>query len=187
MSRIFANGRHLLSLINNLLDLAKIESGQTELIIEPFNLREMMDEVEQQTQGLAAQKGLKYEMSVDADLPEIVSGDRDRIKQIIINLVSNAIKFTETGAVTLKANKADNGSWKLAVNDTGVGIPAHALEYIFDEFRQADQSSTRKFGGTGLGLAIVKNLATIMNGSVKAESTVDQGSTFTVTLPLAPA
>jgi signal transduction histidine kinase len=187
MSRIFANGRHLLSLINNLLDLAKIESGQTELIVEPFVLSEMINEVEQQTQGLAAEKGLQYDVSIDSNLPTTIQGDRDRIKQILINLVSNAIKFTETGAIKLNVATSGAGSWRLIVNDTGVGIPPHAITYIFDQFRQVDQTSTRRFGGTGLGLAIVKNLAALMNGTVKAESIIDQGSTFTVTLPLTPA
>jgi signal transduction histidine kinase len=176
-----------LSLINNLLDLAKIESGQTELIIEPFVLSEMITEVEQQTQGLAADKGLQYDVSIDSGLPTTIKGDRDRIKQIMINLVSNAIKFTETGSIKLNITTSSNSSWRLVVTDTGVGIPPHAITYIFDQFRQADQTSTRRFGGTGLGLAIVKNLATLMSGTVKAESVIDQGSTFTVILPLTPA
>lgn len=184
MERIESNGNHLLRLINDLLDLAKIESGRTELVIGPFDVRKMVNDVKQQTQSLALEKNLTYEVVVDEKMPQTIKGDVARIQQIIINLISNSMKFTEEGAVTVNIAKTDDTHWKLSVVDTGIGIPSHALEYIFDEFRQVDAGSTRQFGGTGLGLAIVRNLTTMMQGTVNATSKVNEGSTFTVTLPL---
>jgi signal transduction histidine kinase len=133
---------------------------------------------------LAKEKKLAYNVVVDESLPETLNGDSARIKQIMINLISNAVKFTDTGTVEVSVSKADDDHWKLTVKDSGIGIPSHALEYIFDEFRQVDGGSTRQFGGTGLGLAIVRNLTTLMHGTVNASSRLDEGSVFTVTLPM---
>lgn len=132
---------------------------------------------------LAQEKGLDFTVTVDDKLPAQIVGDKDRITQIVVNLLSNAFKFTEKGAVDLTITGRTN-SWVISVADTGIGIPPHALNYIFDEFRQVDGSSKRMYGGSGLGLAIVRNLCRLLNGKVSVTSEVGLGSVFTVTLPL---
>jgi signal transduction histidine kinase len=184
VERIFTNGEHLLRLINDVLDLAKIEAGRMELSPTVVNVRNFADEAHRQTQGLAEQKRLRFEFEVENGLPALLVYDRDRLKQVVLNLVSNAIKFTETGSVRVEYKKSSMTEWAISVTDTGIGIPAHAQEYIFDEFRQVDGSTTRKHGGTGLGLAIVRNLVATMGGQISLKSQVGQGSTFTVVMPL---
>jgi len=182
--RVFANGRSLLALIDDVLDLSKIEAGRVELIKTPFNLREWLDNVVAQTQGLADEKGLVLKTRLDDQLPDTIVGDPDYLNQIALNLLGNAFKFTEKGRVELAVRKQGRDSWAIVVSDTGIGIPPHAQEYIFDEFRQVDGTARRQHGGTGLGLAIVRNLAMMMGGSVRVKSQVGEGSTFTVQLPL---
>ena len=184
VGRILLNGRNLLDLINDILDLSKIEAGRLDLLHQPFNLREWLDEIVLQTRTLADEKGLTLEVAVDDRMPEQIVGDPDRLRQILLNLLSNAIKFTDEGRVTVHIQRQSNDTWTLAVSDTGIGIPSHALEYIFDEFRQVDGSARRKHGGTGLGLAIVRNIALMMGGNVRVQSELGKGSTFTVLLPL---
>jgi PAS domain S-box-containing protein len=179
--RILVNAQHLLQLINEVLDLSKIEAGRMELILAPFDLRACFEEVLQQNQVLAQNKGLMLRMNIDDKLPEVILGDRGRIKQIVINLVSNAIKFTDRGGVGLDVTLHDERSWRITVKDTGIGIPAHLQETIFDEFRQVDNGAER--GGTGLGLAIVRKLVLMMGGTIRLSSEVNLGSIFTVTLP----
>ena len=180
--RIFVNAQHLLHLINDVLDLSKIESGRLDLIERPYNLRDCIDEVITQNRVLAEGKGLKLNVKVDERLPEVVIGDRGRVKQVLINLLSNGVKFTDAGSITVETALQDNMTWRLAVTDTGIGIPSHLQQTIFDEFRQADEGFER--GGTGLGLAIVRRLVLMMDGSIRITSEVGKGSTFTVTLPL---
>jgi len=180
--RIFVNAQHLLHLINDVLDLSKIESGRLDLIERPYNLRDCIDEVFTQNRVLAENKGLKLNLKVDERLPEIVIGDRGRVKQVLINLLSNSIKFTDAGTITVETTLQDNNTWRLAVTDTGIGIPSHLQQTIFDEFRQADEGFER--GGTGLGLAIVRRLVLMMDGSIRLSSEVGTGSTFAVTLPM---
>lgn len=180
--RILVNAQHLLHLINQVLDLSKIEAGRLELVEKPFSLRACLGEVMTQNKVLADAKGLDFTLEVDERLPEVIVGDYGRIKQIVINLVSNAIKFTDRGSVTVKAELADASTWRISVADTGVGIPPHQQEVIFDEFHQAENGLDR--GGTGLGLAIVRKLVLTMRGNIRVSSEVGRGSTFTVTLPL---
>ncbi|NJL58221.1 hypothetical protein HC928_26230 [bacterium] len=182
--RILANAQHLLQLINEVLDLSKIEAGRLEIHERPFAVRDMVAEIMTQNRVLAEAKGLSFEAHLDPDLPPQMMGDRGRIKQIIINLVSNAIKFTDQGSVNLQVSSEEARQWRICVQDTGIGIPAHTQETIFDEFRQAEEGHHR--GGTGLGLAIVRKLALAMGGSVHLKSEVGSGSVFTVTLPLVP-
>ena len=120
-------------------------------------------------------------------MPDMIVGDPGRLSQIAINLLSNAVKFTEEGEVTFTVMRESTDRWRISVTDTGIGIPSHAQEYIFDRFRQADGTPTRKYGGTGLGLAIVRDLAMMMGGDVRVQSEVDKGSTFNVLLPLTEA
>ncbi len=185
VERIFRNGQTLLEMINDLLDLAKIEAGRLELVNESFSVQDWLNEISLQFEGLAKDKKLAITCNLDDNLPGEIVGDAVRLKQIVVNLLSNAIKFTDEGSVTVEVAKADKKQWTIAVSDTGIGIPAHALEYIFDEFRQVDGTSKRRYGGTGLGLAIVRNLVLTMGGTVRVKSAVGEGSTFTVTLPLA--
>jgi PAS domain S-box-containing protein len=180
--RILVNAQHLLHLINEVLDLSKIEAGRLELAERPFSLRACLGEVMTQNKVLADNKGLAFTLEVDERLPETIIGDYGRVKQIVINLVSNAIKFTDQGSVTVRAELADANTWRIRVIDTGVGIPPHQQEVIFDEFLQAENGLDR--GGTGLGLAIVRKLVLTMRGNIRLSSEVGRGSTFTVTLPL---
>ncbi|NWF70249.1 MAG: PAS domain-containing protein [Chloroflexi bacterium] len=182
--RVLANAEHLLKLINEILDLAKIEAGRSEINKKPFRLQAWIDQVGEHVRGLAQEKGLKLEYTLAADLPEELLGDSARLKQIAINLLGNAIKFTEKGFVKLEVCRQDNENWALIVSDSGIGIPAHMQEVIFEEFRQVDSSSTRSYGGTGLGLAIVRKLVLLMGGQIRLQSQVGAGSTFSVILPL---
>lgn len=180
--RILVNAQHLLQLINEVLDISKIEAGRMELAEKPFDLRECVDEVVLQNAVLAENKGLAFALNFDDRLPEIIVGDRGRIKQVLINLVSNAIKFTDQGSVTIDVVLYNKESWRVTVTDTGVGIASHLQETIFDEFRQAEHGIER--GGTGLGLAIVRKLVLMMGGNIRLTSEIGYGSIFIVTLPL---
>lgn len=180
--RILVNAQHLLHLINEVLDLSKIEAGRLEISERPFSVRACLGEVMTQNKVLADNKGLAFTLEVDERLPEMLVGDYGRIKQIIINLVSNAIKFTDQGSVTVTATLQDEATWRISVTDSGSGIPPHLQEVIFDEFHQAENGLDR--GGTGLGLAIVRKLVLMMRGNIRLSSEVGRGSTFTVTLPL---
>ncbi|NDJ77934.1 MAG: PAS domain-containing protein [Chloroflexi bacterium] len=182
--RIVANGERLLSLINDILDISKIEAGRLELVEQPFSPGDLLARIHKRMLGLAEQKSLVLETRLDPDLPQRMVGDQQRLDQVLTNLVGNAIRFTEAGRVEVRFERSDKSEWVLAVTDTGRGIPPHALEFIFDEFRQVDGSSQREHGGTGLGLAIVRKLVVLMNGAVQVQSEVNQGSTFRVALPL---
>lgn len=183
--RILKNADHLLALINDVLDISKIEAGRLELVHKPFDLREWIDNIKSQMEVLAADKSLHFGVEIDKRMPARLVGDPARIKQILINLISNAIKFTNEGKVRLAIRKHGRDAWKLVVEDTGIGIPSHLQEVIFEEFRQVDNTTRRQVGGTGLGLSIVKKLALMMGGNVRLTSQVGRGSTFTVILPLA--
>ncbi|MFW5691413.1 MAG: sensor histidine kinase [Chloroflexota bacterium] len=183
LKKIQANSRRLLGLINDFLDLSRIESGRLELASLPMCPRDMAQEWYASLSVLAEKKGLGFEVIVDPALPETMYGDEESISKIVINLLGNAIKFTEGGGVTL-ALQCSGNQMAIRVSDTGMGIPPHARDFIFDEFRQVDQSSKRQHGGTGLGLAIVQKLTRAMGGTVSVESEVGVGSTFTVLLPI---
>ncbi len=185
VSRVQANSERLLDLIDSVLDLAKIEAGRIEIMYVPVSPKALAERWQSETEVLAHGKNLSLDVTVDPALPDMLLGDDDRLTQIAVNLLSNAIKFTDAGGVKLNIGKSGE-TWTIAVSDTGVGIPPHALNYIFDEFRQADGSTTRMYGGTGLGLSIARRLTMMMNGTIRVNSEVGKGSTFTVTLPLKP-
>lgn len=178
----------LLQIINDILDLSKIESGKLELENEDFNLREMAISTVKLFESAARQKGIDVIYSANSKIPASVNGDMGRLRQILINIISNAVKFTDQGVVVLKIVKLDETAehvvLQFIVSDTGIGIPADKLGVIFDRFQQADLSTTKKYGGTGLGLAIVKHLARMMGGDVRVESELGTGSTFFVDIPL---
>jgi signal transduction histidine kinase len=165
------------------LDLAKIEAGQLTLSVADYSLKEIVDGVVNAVEPLAVEKHLAFKTDVPARLP-IGHGDERRIAQVLLNLVGNAIKFTDAGEVAIKASAA-NGSFTVAVSDSGPGISAADQARIFDEFQQADTSSTRTKGGTGLGLSIAKRIVEMHHGRIWVESTLGKGSTFFFTLPVA--
>ena len=183
LERVHSNSNRLLNLINEILDLAKIESGRMELVEIEVYPRALADQWQTQMTALAQKKGLAFEVEIDPALPRTLYADQERVTQIAVNLLGNAFKFTDSGEVKLSLKVVDT-SWIIQVEDTGIGIPPHALNYIFDEFRQVDGSSRRVYGGSGLGLAIVRNLCLMMDGNVRATSELGRGSVFTVTLPL---
>lgn len=183
ITKIQSNSRRLLGLINDFLDLSRIESGRLELAHSPMSPSKMADQWRDNISSLADNKDLDFEISVDPTLPEMIYGDEEALSKIAINLIGNAIKFTEEGSVSVKLEKRDE-QLALEVTDTGIGIPPHSREFIFEEFRQVDMSSKRKHGGTGLGLSIVSKLAREMGGSVSLDSELGVGSTFTVLLPI---
>jgi signal transduction histidine kinase len=185
VSRLRENGGRLLTLINDLLDITRIEAGRMDVLHKPFAVHTMFERLTQQLEVLAHQKNLEFMVQVDPELPETVLGDEKRLEQIITNLVSNAVKFTPEGSVRVNVQVNNTArEWQIVVADTGVGIPPHALNLIFEEFRQIDGSYARAYKGSGLGLAITRNLVRLMEGKINVSSQIDQGSTFTVTLPL---
>jgi PAS domain S-box-containing protein len=184
--RILANTRHMLSLANNLLDRAQIEAGTLVLNIVPFSPANVVNEAVSAMDVLARNKGLGLISEVDADVPGTVSGDQHRVSQVVVNLIGNAIKFTEKGTVSVRTYCLDQDRWAVDVSDTGIGIAEEAREYIFEPFRQVDESPTRRHGGAGLGLSIVKQLVEMMGGEIGLESEVGKGSTFTIILPTTP-
>lgn len=183
LERVSASSHHLLNLINEVLDIAKIEAGRLEIVPRPAKLRWLVNQWEQELGVLAKQKDLSFAVTLEPTLPEEVVLDAERVTQIMQNLISNAVKFTNEGTVALDVRSVGD-QLLLKVSDTGIGIPPQALEYIFDEFRQVDGSYTRERGGTGLGLAIVKKLAILMGGGVTVSSQPGAGSAFTIALPL---
>jgi len=185
MERVVANTGHMLSLVNNLLDRARIEAGTLQLNIAPVLPSELVSDVLGVMDVIAQAKGLELNAYIAEDLPTRISGDRQRVHQVLTNLVGNAIKFTEEGSVNMRVYTPNASHWALEVSDTGCGIPEEAQSYIFEPFRQADDSATREYGGAGLGLSIVKQLVNLMGGEITLESEVNKGSTFTVSLPLA--
>jgi signal transduction histidine kinase len=182
LKRLESNGKHLLGLINDVLDLSKIEAGQLVLNLADYSLKDVAYTVFSAVEPLAADKKLRFKAEVAPDLPK-GHGDERRLTQVLLNLVGNAIKFTDMGEVVIKAG-ASNGSFNLSVHDTGPGISAADQAKLFQEFQQADNSITRKKGGTGLGLAISKRIVELHGGKIWLESTVGQGSSFFVTLPV---
>ena len=182
LKRLESNGRHLLGLINDVLDLSKIEAGQLVLDLSDYSLEDIAQTVRSTLEPLAADKKLAFKVEVAPKLPA-GHGDGRRLTQVLINLVGNAIKFTDAGEVAIKA-AIENGSFQVAVHDTGPGIAPTDQAKLFQEFQQADNSITRKKGGTGLGLAISKRIIEMHGGRIWIDSAVGQGSTFTFTLPV---
>ncbi|RYF08392.1 MAG: response regulator [Comamonadaceae bacterium] len=182
---INAAGNDLLTLINDILDLAKIESGQATLEIEDIGVRKTVQAVTDPLVPLAQEKNLALTTVIDPGVPERMQSDAQRLGQILKNLLSNAIKFTERGEVSLRVSGNADGTLSFAVTDTGIGIAEHQQDLIFEAFRQADGSTHRKYGGTGLGLSISRDLARRLGGDITVQSTPGQGSVFTLVLPLA--
>ncbi len=181
LERILTSAQNLLSLINAILDLAKVEAGRVEVNLVEVQLAPVLDQCMRTVEPLIKETVTQVK-AFDRELPSMMV-DEEKLRQIVLNLLSNAAKYTVSGSIHVRARSA-NGSIELAVIDTGIGIAAEKLELIFEEFEQADARSTREYGGTGLGLAIARRLARLMGGDIRAESALGAGSTFTLTLPI---
>jgi len=182
MDRLEKNGRHLLNLINDVLDLSKIEAGRLTLALDDYAMGELVQTVITAVEGLAAEKNLSLKVTVPPNLA-IGKGDAQRIAQVFMNLIGNAIKFTETGEIGVAVSES-GGHFSVAVSDTGCGLAEAEQKHIFKEFHQADGSSTREKGGTGLGLSIAKRIVEMHGGSIWVESVAGKGSIFRLTLPV---
>jgi PAS domain S-box-containing protein len=182
LEKILISAEHLLTLINDILDLSKIEAGHMEIHPVSFQLEALVDVCLHTLEPMVQSECIRLVKEIEAGLP-LLTTDQDKVKQILMNLLSNAAKFTTEGTITITARHHD-GEITIAVTDTGIGIPAEALEHIFEEFRQVDSSTTRQYGGTGLGLSISRRLAQLLGGDITVQSTLGVGSTFTATLPL---
>ncbi|HRH37986.1 MAG TPA: ATP-binding protein, partial [Flavobacteriales bacterium] len=179
-------GDNLLVVINDVLDLSRIEAGRLQLVNETFDLHRTITLCTEILRHRAEEQGNSLKANLDDDLPRWVKGDSARVLQILLNLVGNALKFTTNGEVRINASRTEGGV-TLTISDTGVGIPTEKLGSIFDRFTQVEISDQRRYGGTGLGLAIVKELVDLHAGTIDVKSTIGQGTTFTVRLPLEAA
>jgi signal transduction histidine kinase len=182
LERIKTNGQHLLGLINDVLDLSRIEAGQLTLSLTDYAMGEVVHSVASAVESLAAGKKLALKTIVPVDLPP-GRGDERRLTQVLLNLAGNAIKFTDTGEISIEA-RAANGAFIVSVSDTGPGISQADEQRIFEEFQQADSSSTRTKGGSGLGLSISRRIVELHGGRLWVESALGVGSTFHFTVPL---
>jgi signal transduction histidine kinase/DNA-binding response OmpR family regulator len=180
---IYSSGNDLLVLINDILDIAKVEAGKLELVIENVSLPTLTDSLAMTFTPLAQQKKLAFSVETEAGTPAVLVTDRQRVEQILKNLLSNALKFTEQGEVSLRVSGSPGGGAVFAVTDSGIGIPAAQQEVIFEAFRQADGTTSRRYGGTGLGLSISRDLTRLVGGTLSVSSTPGTGSTFTLQLP----
>jgi signal transduction histidine kinase len=186
IGEIHDSAKDLMNMINDLLAEAQLEAGTLKLNIAPFTPADLKNDVLPKMRVLAENKGLTLTGDIAADMPPTLLGDQPRLRQILFNLIGNAIKFTEQGAVHVHIYRHDTTHWAIQVTDTGLGILAEARSYIFEPFRQVDGSATREHVGSGLGLSIVKQLVTLMGGQITLSSQVGHGSAFTVILPLNP-
>ncbi|MES2283890.1 MAG: response regulator [Pseudomonadota bacterium] len=180
---IYSAGNDLLNLINDILDISKVEAGKLELSPENITVGKLVDSLKNTFEPLAGQKKLNFEVHIDAATPASIYTDRQRVEQILKNLLSNAIKFTEAGTVSLTVGEQVGGYVSFKVKDSGIGIRDDQQQLIFDAFRQADGTTSRRYGGTGLGLSISRDLTTLLGGSITVESAEGKGSTFTLLLP----
>jgi signal transduction histidine kinase len=188
-SQIYTSGSHLLAIINDILDFSKTEAGEMKVEAIPFDLKELVDNVKKMFVQMCKDKNIKFKINYDKTIPENIIGDQVKIRQILTNLVGNAIKFTDKGSVELtitnKKTTAKTISLYFAIKDSGIGIPPEQQKKIFQKFVQADVSTTRRFGGTGLGLAICKQLVELIGGNIGFESENGKGSLFWFDIKLA--
>ncbi|MBH1939572.1 response regulator [Mobilitalea sibirica] len=181
----FKSAEDLLAIVNSILDYSMLEAGKIELGLTIFSLNQLIDEITKMFS--IHEKNLEFYCEIDKNVPQFIQGDRDKIKQILTNLLSNAYKFTDSGSVVLKValiNVNKEESLEFSITDTGIGIPDNKIDTIYQRFQQLDMSNSRKYGGIGLGLAIVKELLFLMGGTINVKSTLSQGSTFTVSIPV---
>ena len=196
---IHSSGSDLLSLINDVLDIAKVEAGKMEVNALDIPIAELKGSLERSFRPVAEEKGLEFKVEINPDVPQAIFTDGQRVEQVLKNLLSNAFKFTREGSVSLTVRKAEPNRRFIspalntgtvvafAVSDTGIGIASDKQRLIFEAFQQADGTTSRKFGGTGLGLSISREIARLLGGEIRVESIQGKGSTFTLSLPLAAA
>jgi signal transduction histidine kinase len=182
--RIIKNTQRLLGLINDLLDQAQIEAGKLTIKMAPVRPAELLENLHGLLDKSASDKGLRLTSEIDDNLPEVLNGDAARLQQILVNLVTNGLKFTDKGSINVRLYYPYEDKWGIEVSDTGRGIPDSELPFIFDTFHQVEGTTTRVHGGFGLGLSIVKQLVHLMNGEIKVRSRVEEGTQFIITLPL---
>ncbi|HET9929664.1 MAG TPA: ATP-binding protein, partial [Polyangiaceae bacterium] len=184
---VYTSGHELLSLINEILDLSKVEAGKMPIVPKSFVLGDLREYLEQNFRHVAAQRALSFDIKMDEGLPTTMFTDLGRLQQILKNLLSNAFKFTSKGGVTVRiSSRQDERGTRgvaFAVQDSGIGIPSDKQRLIFEAFQQADGTTSRKYGGTGLGLTISREIAKLLGGSIEVRSTPGEGSTFTLTVP----
>ena len=188
LTTVRRNGEHLLQLINDILDLSKIEAGKMAMDLGPCHLPSMVADVASMMRPRAEQHRNTLEVRYTGPLPETIHTDGNRLRQVIVNLVGNAVKFTENGSIRIGVSflpqwRSGQPAVSVEVTDTGIGIRQEALACLFEPFTQAESSTTRKYGGTGLGLAISRQIVTALGGELTVESAPGEGSTFTVTIP----
>src|SRR6056297_1880046 len=186
VTTVVRSGDALLTIINDILDFSKIEAGKLTLAQEPYRLREVIEDVTQLLAPLASRKGIAIYGQVSPDLPDVMLGDSGRLRQVLVNIAGNAVKFTLDGHVAIEVARGAPGEIVLSVRDTGVGIPEDQQDKVFAPFEQVDNSATRSFGGTGLGLAVSRQLVTLMGGRIGMQSREGHGTRFEITLPLVP-
>ena len=177
------SGKHLLGLINNVLDLAKIEAGRMELALSDYSVHDIVESVRATLRPLAEQKGLALEVALPGDLP-LAHGDAGRLRQCLMNLAGNSLKFTKQGKVGVAVDLRDGAMLRFRVEDTGIGIPEDKIGSLFTEFKQTDATIASEYGGTGLGLSITKKFIEMHGGRIWVESEVGRGSTFLFEVPL---
>jgi signal transduction histidine kinase len=185
LERIVQSGRHLLSVVNDLLDFSKLEAGKMSIVVTDVVIRDLIAEVSATMSGLAEREGIDLGLPV-LDDSVVLRADKLKLSQVLINLIGNAIKYTPRGGLVDVIVSVEEGNMHFAVRDTGVGLPSDQIEEVFESFRQVDGGKTRKHGGTGLGLAISRRLVALHGGRIWAESELGAGSTFHVTIPVAP-
>jgi signal transduction histidine kinase len=181
---IIDSSNQLMTFVDNLIGQAQFETGKIVLKVKSFDPRELFAPLQATAGTLAKKKGVQLEYEIDEQLPKVLFGDLYWLRQIVANLINNAVKFTDQGAVKVRLHQPDAQHWAIQVADTGIGIPEEDQAAIFEAFRQVDGSTTRRHGGSGLGLAIVQELTTLMDGKIELNSAIGKGSTFTITLPL---
>jgi signal transduction histidine kinase len=185
VSRIEENGIRLLMLVNDILDLSRMEAGRIVLQNAPFNIRDLAKQWQYKMSAIALERGLDFDVIVSQEMPDTVIGDLERISQVIMHLLSNAFKFTAEGSINVNIRPLNQEQFQIDVRDTGIGISPENQAFIFDGFRQIDSSSTREYGGLGIGLAIVRNIVDVLQGHISVFSDPNiGGTTFTLTLPL---
>ncbi len=182
--RVMANTQRLLAIVSDLLDQAQIEAGRLKIHMIACKPVDLLDNLRSVMDKIAADKKIEFITELDPFMPPSILGDPQRLQQIMVNLATNAVKFTEKGSVRVRVSRVDEGNWQIKTTDTGDGIPPEAQKYIFESFRQVESSASRQYGGVGLGLSIVKQLVELMKGKIAVESEPGKGSTFTVILPL---
>ena len=187
IERIVANSRRLMNIVNSLLDQSQLERGTFQVNFSRFSTKKLVENANLTAEPLTLAKELEFKVEIDETFPEIFYGDFERIQQILMNLLDNAIKFTEEGTISLRVFLPDKDYWAFSITDTGPGIAAEDQSIIFQPFRQLDDLATRKHGGVGLGLSIVQQLTLAMKGKVWVESEIGKGSKFTVILPMNPS